>query len=179
MLRVMLNKDDTKRKAVQSVMQDRSLSALERNKKIQDVMAGKVVLLRVVATKELASTASHCQSHREKRNAESPESEEYSRRNDIDRANSQKGVYSSNINDAKEAETQGLEIVDSNICHKEGRTRQQSQCIGLPQSETRLDQGRLSRRAGHHHGQCEVAECAPDFQQGAYGPRLPIDENSV
>ena len=57
MLRVMLNKDDTKSKAVQSVMQDRSLSALERNKKIQDVMAGKVVLLRDVAAEEPASLA--------------------------------------------------------------------------------------------------------------------------
>ena len=112
MLRDMPNKDDTtlaKRKAVQSMMQYRSLSALEKNKKIQDLMAGKVVLLRVVAAKEPASTASCCQSNREKRNAESPESVEYSRRKDIDRADSRKGVYSSNINDANEAETQGSE----------------------------------------------------------------------
>jgi hypothetical protein len=114
----MPNEVDTtlaKRKAVQSVMQDRSLSALERNKKIQDVMAGKVVLPRVVATKEPASKASRCQSHGEKRNAESPDRKEYSRRNDIDRADSRKGVYSSNINDANEAETQGSERVDSDI----------------------------------------------------------------
>ena len=61
MLRDMPNEDDTtlaKRKAVQSAMQDRSLSALERNKKIQDIMAGKVVLLRVVAAKGPASMAS-------------------------------------------------------------------------------------------------------------------------
>ena len=61
MLRNMPNEDDTtlaKRKAVQSAMQDRSLSALERNKKIQDIMAGKVVLLRVVAAKGPASMAS-------------------------------------------------------------------------------------------------------------------------
>ncbi len=60
MLRDMPNKDDTtlaKHKAIQSVVQDRSLSALERNRKIQDIMAGKVVLPRVVASKEPASTA--------------------------------------------------------------------------------------------------------------------------
>jgi hypothetical protein len=60
MLHDMPNEDDTtltKRKAVQSVVQDRSLSALEMNKKIQDIMAGKVVLPRVVASKEPASTA--------------------------------------------------------------------------------------------------------------------------
>ena len=110
MLRVMPNEDDTtlaKCKAVQSAMQDRSLSASERNKKIQDVMVGKVVLPRVVAAKEPASTASCCQSHGEKRNNESPESKEYIRCKDIDRANSWKGVYSSNINDANKAETQG------------------------------------------------------------------------
>ncbi len=63
MLRDMPNKDDTtlaKCKATQLVVQDRSLSALERNKKIQDIMAGKAVLLRVVAAKELASRASRC-----------------------------------------------------------------------------------------------------------------------
>ena len=118
MLCDMPNKDDTtlaKRKTVQSVMQDRSLSALERNEKIQDIMAGKVVLPRVVAAKEPASMASRCQSHQEKRNAKSPERKEYSRRNDIHRVKSRKGVYSSNINDANEAETQGSERVDSDI----------------------------------------------------------------
>jgi hypothetical protein len=94
MVHDMPNKDDTtlaKRKAVQSVVQDRSLSVLERNKKIQDIMAGKVVLPRVVAAMEPASTASLCRFHKEKRNAESLEREEYSRRNrcnGIDRANS-------------------------------------------------------------------------------------------
>ncbi len=63
MLHDMPNKDDstlTKRKDVQSVVQDRSLSPLERNKKIQDIMAGKVVISRVVAAKEPASRASCC-----------------------------------------------------------------------------------------------------------------------
>ena len=61
MLHNMPNEDDTtlaKRKAVQSVVQDWSLSVLKTNKKIQDIMAGKVVLPRVVAAKEPASTAS-------------------------------------------------------------------------------------------------------------------------
>ena len=121
MLRDMPNEDDTtlaKRKAVQSAMQDRSLSALERNKKIQDIMAGKVVLPRVVAAKGPASTASCCLSHKEKRNAEGSESKGCSRcnrRNGMDRANSWEGEYSSNINGANEAETEGSEKADIDI----------------------------------------------------------------
>ena len=47
MLVDMPDEDNTalaKRKAVQAVMKDRSLSLVERNKKIQDIMAGKVEL---------------------------------------------------------------------------------------------------------------------------------------
>jgi cytidine deaminase len=44
-----------KRKAVQAVMQDKSLSAIERNKKIQDIMAGKVELPKVAAAKKAAA----------------------------------------------------------------------------------------------------------------------------
>ena len=111
MLRDMPAEDDTtlaKRKAVQSVMQDRSLSVLERNKKIQDIMSGRVELPSVVAAEEPASTASRRRSREAKKSAESSESEGYSRsnrRNGIDRDDSRKGVYSSNINDANEAET--------------------------------------------------------------------------
>ena len=43
-----------KRKAVQAVMKDSSLSAVERNKKIQDIMAGKVELPKVTAPKKQA-----------------------------------------------------------------------------------------------------------------------------
>ena len=70
MQRNMPDEDDTtltKRKAVQSVMQDRSLSALERNKKIQDMMSGRAGLL---AAKERASTAFCRGSHKEKKSGQ-------------------------------------------------------------------------------------------------------------
>eukprot|EP00581_Thalassiosira_minuscula_P009710 CAMPEP_0183709706 /NCGR_PEP_ID=MMETSP0737-20130205/5694_1 /TAXON_ID=385413 /ORGANISM="Thalassiosira miniscula, Strain CCMP1093" /LENGTH=1745 /DNA_ID=CAMNT_0025937873 /DNA_START=28 /DNA_END=5265 /DNA_ORIENTATION=+ len=42
----------SKRKLIQSVMQDRSLSPVERNKKIQDIMAGRIELPKVEPKKE-------------------------------------------------------------------------------------------------------------------------------
>ncbi len=115
MLRNMPDEDETtvaKRKAVQSVMQDRSLSVLERIKKIQDIMSGRVELPRVVAAEEPASTASRRQSRETKKSAKSSESEDSrsNRRNGIDRDDSQKGVYSSNIIDANEAETSRVDV---------------------------------------------------------------------
>jgi hypothetical protein len=116
MLRDMPDEDETtlaKRKAVQSVMQDRSLSVLERNKTIQDIMSGRVELPRVVAVEEPANTASRRRSRETKKSAESSESKGYSRgkrRNGIDRDDSRKGVYSSNINDANEAETSRVDV---------------------------------------------------------------------
>jgi hypothetical protein len=100
-----------KRKAVQSVMQDRSLSVLERIKKIQDIISGRVELQRVVAAEEPASTASRPRSRETKKSAESSESEDSrsNRRNGIDRDDSRKGVYSSNINDANKSETSWVE----------------------------------------------------------------------
>ncbi len=106
----MPNKDDTtltKRKAVQSVMQDGSLSALERNKKIQDIMSGRAGLLRVVAAKEPASTAFVVDPTRKRKapRARKARDNRSNRSNEIDRDDSLKGVHSSNINDANEAET--------------------------------------------------------------------------
>ena len=58
MLTDMPDEDNTalaKRKAVQAVMKDSSLSAVDRNKKIQDIMAGKVELPKVTVTKKEAA----------------------------------------------------------------------------------------------------------------------------
>ena len=54
MLEDMPDETDTalaKRQAIQSVMKDKDLSAVEKNKKIQDIMAGKVELPKVEAKK--------------------------------------------------------------------------------------------------------------------------------
>ena len=51
------NKALAKRKAVQAVMQDKSLSPVERNKKIQDIMSGKVELPPVSAAKKPAEAS--------------------------------------------------------------------------------------------------------------------------
>ena len=65
-----------KRKAIQSVMQDKSLSGVERNKKIQDIMAGKVELPKVEAKKPpAAESESESQSESE---YESESESEYS-----------------------------------------------------------------------------------------------------
>ena len=61
MLTNMPDKDSTalaKRRAIQSVMQDRGLSAADRNRKIQDIMAGKVKL-PPVASKEVVAKSSN------------------------------------------------------------------------------------------------------------------------
>lgn len=58
MLVDMPDEDNTalaKRKAVQVVMQDKSLSTVERNKKIQDIMAGRVELPKVASAKKPAA----------------------------------------------------------------------------------------------------------------------------
>ena len=51
------NKALAKRKAVQAVMQDKSLSPVERNKKLQDIMSGKVELPPVPDAKKPATKA--------------------------------------------------------------------------------------------------------------------------
>ena len=61
MLTDMPNKDSTalaKRSAIQSVMQDQDLSATDWNRKIQDIMAGRVKL-PPVASKEVAAKSSN------------------------------------------------------------------------------------------------------------------------
>jgi hypothetical protein len=60
MLVDMPDEDNTalaKRKAVQAVMQDKSLSSVERNKQIQDIMAGKVALPKIDAQKPVKTSA--------------------------------------------------------------------------------------------------------------------------
>ena len=57
MLTDMPDKNNTtpgKRRAIHSVMPDRDLSAVERNRKIQDIMAGRVKLLTVVSKEATA-----------------------------------------------------------------------------------------------------------------------------
>ena len=61
MLINMPDRDNTalaKRRAIQSVMQDRGLSAADRNRKIQDIMAGRVKL-PPVASKEVVAKSSN------------------------------------------------------------------------------------------------------------------------
>ena len=51
------NTDLAKRRAIQSAMQDQGLSAVEQNRKIQDIMAGRVKLPSVVGKEVVAKSS--------------------------------------------------------------------------------------------------------------------------
>ncbi len=128
---------------------------------------------------------------RGKENNESPESKEYSRRNDIDRADSQKGVYSSNINDANKAETQGSERVDNDIddswadagagANVARNDTPDNSPNALASHRAKCDsiKGDSSGTWSIAKGDARLLNAHLTFNIGAYGPQLPIDGSSV